>query len=223
MVKVQHLTPSVYYRESRDFQLFGRIYDILFNYVKNNVNCIGEARKNIPSLLSPTLGYKLNRDISNDLYIFLSSMPLIQKYKGSQNGIYMLIASFLNACGIYKGHDITIEVNTDNIKVLNISIPYALDSDNIIILEALLDYILPVSTLYNIKVATAIDNATQEGKIYYTDGVDVSAIVGDNSRTSSAETSYLETETRATKNIISEVTPVEVGDIRFSDVKKNNN
>ena len=46
MVKVQHLTPSVYYRESRDFQLFGRIYDILFNYVKNNVNCIGEARKN---------------------------------------------------------------------------------------------------------------------------------------------------------------------------------
>lgn len=219
MVKVQHLTPSVYYRESRDFQLFGRIYDILFNYVKNNVNCIGEARKNIPSLLSPTLGYKLNRDISNDLYIFLSSMPLIQKYKGSQNGIYMLIASFLNACGIYKGHDITIEVE-DNIKVLNISIPYALDSDNIIILEALLDYILPVSTLYNIKVATAIYNATQEGKIYYTDGVDVSAIVGDNSRTSSAETSYLETKTCATKNIIGEVTPVEVGDIRFSDVKK---
>ena len=219
MVKVQHLTPSIYYRESRDFQLFGRIYDILFNYVKNNVNCIGEARKNIPSLLSPTLGYKLNRDISNDLYVFLSSMPLIQKYKGSQNGIYMLIASFLNACGIYKGHDITIEVQ-NNIKVLNISIPYALDSDNIIILEALLDYILPVSTLYNIKVATAIDNATQEGKIYYTDGVDVSAIVGDNSRTSSAETSYLETEPCATKNIIGQVTPVEVGDIRFSDVKK---
>ena len=30
MIKTQELTPEVYYKKSRDFQILGRIYDIIF-------------------------------------------------------------------------------------------------------------------------------------------------------------------------------------------------
>ena len=31
MIKTQNKVPSVYYKESRDFQLLGRIKDVIFN------------------------------------------------------------------------------------------------------------------------------------------------------------------------------------------------
>ena len=38
MIKLQELTPSVYYEQSRDFQFIGRLYDIVLNYIKTNAD-----------------------------------------------------------------------------------------------------------------------------------------------------------------------------------------
>ena len=40
MIKLQDYTPEVYYRESRDFQFIGRLYDLVLNYVKTNADLI---------------------------------------------------------------------------------------------------------------------------------------------------------------------------------------
>ena len=38
MIKLQELTPSVSYEQSRDFQFIWRLYAIVLNYVKTNAD-----------------------------------------------------------------------------------------------------------------------------------------------------------------------------------------
>ena len=38
MIKLQDYTPDIYYSESRDFQFIGRLFDLVLNYVKTNVD-----------------------------------------------------------------------------------------------------------------------------------------------------------------------------------------
>ena len=40
MIKLQDMTPDVYYNQSRDFQFIGRLYDIVLNSVKTNADLI---------------------------------------------------------------------------------------------------------------------------------------------------------------------------------------
>ena len=40
MIKTKNLTPENYYKQSRDFQLIGRIFDFVLNYLKTNVDAV---------------------------------------------------------------------------------------------------------------------------------------------------------------------------------------
>ena len=40
MIKLQDYTPEVYYKQSRDFQFLGRLYDVILNAVKTNSDMI---------------------------------------------------------------------------------------------------------------------------------------------------------------------------------------
>ena len=40
MLETEKLVPEVYYKDSRDFQFIGRIYDVIFHYMKNTSDLI---------------------------------------------------------------------------------------------------------------------------------------------------------------------------------------
>ena len=72
MIKSQNLVPNIYYNESRDFQLFGRIYDIIFNYAKTNIDLMENFPINnytdskLIELLARTLGFNNKLSYRND-------------------------------------------------------------------------------------------------------------------------------------------------------------
>ena len=72
MIKTQKLTPEVYYKESRDFQFFGRLYDVLFNYLKTETDLIRSFPLNntqntiFAELILKTLGFRNLREYQLD-------------------------------------------------------------------------------------------------------------------------------------------------------------
>ena len=76
MIKLQNLTPVVYYDQSRDFQFIGRLYDLVLNYIKTNAANL----YNLPSgknmdeqllnLLALTLGFKPKKNYNSKKQIF---------------------------------------------------------------------------------------------------------------------------------------------------------
>ena len=40
MIQTKHLTPTIYTKMSRDFQLLGSLYDVILNNVKTNADLI---------------------------------------------------------------------------------------------------------------------------------------------------------------------------------------
>lgn len=98
MIKLQNLVPQVYYNESRDFQLFGRIYDVIFNYLKNNTQGIHDLAVNINpnqtilELMCNTLGFKVKHDYNNlELSALCSIFLTCVKSKGSLRAIKLLL------------------------------------------------------------------------------------------------------------------------------------
>jgi hypothetical protein len=80
MIKTQLLTPEVYYKESRDFQLFGRLYDSVFNYLKTEIDLIKTFPLNnnqdtsFVELLLETLGFRNLREYQTNQLLALASI-----------------------------------------------------------------------------------------------------------------------------------------------------
>ena len=77
MIKTQLLTPEVYYKESRDFQFFGRLYDIIFNYLKTEIDLIRSFPNNntqdtkFLELILKTLNFRNLREYQLDQLHYL--------------------------------------------------------------------------------------------------------------------------------------------------------
>lgn len=159
MIKTQSLVPTVYYRESRDFQLFGRLYDIIFNYAKTNVDLMTNfpINKNTDSklleLLSRTLGFEAKANYHNkDLNAICSVFIQLMKEKGSLKSIERLLRTILNAEGIDEKFSIKQKAATAETSItLDIYIPDIITNSEIALLENILDYILPAGVLYTLK------------------------------------------------------------------------
>ena len=143
MIKLQELTPSVYYEQSRDFQLIGRLYDIVLNYVKTNADNlytlpIGKnMHEKLLNLLAFTLGFQSKHHYnSKQLLAICSVLPLILKHKGSLNAILIAVNSILYAEGINQALDYEFK---DNNLVLYLS-P---DLSDLTLLKDIMIYILP--------------------------------------------------------------------------------
>ena len=173
MIKLQELTPSVYYEQSRDFQFIGRLYDIVLNYVKTNADNlytlpIGKNMdEKLLNLLAFTLGFQSKHHYnSKQLLAICSVLPLILKHKGSLNAILIAVNSILYAEGINQALDYEFK---DNNLVLYLS-P---DLSDLTLLKDIMVYILPagigcdmIKEIQSINKIKTILTTKDEVKVY---------------------------------------------------------
>jgi hypothetical protein len=144
MIRLQELTPEIYYKQSRDFQFIGRLYDIVLNYSKTNADSLynlpigDDMNESLLNLLSYTLGFKSNKNYnSKQLLAICSVLPEIIKHKGSLQAIITAVNALLGAEGTKQSLDYEI--------VPKKSITLYLDQNlsDLSLLRDLLVYILP--------------------------------------------------------------------------------
>ena len=175
MINTYYQLPEVYYKESRDFQVLGRVYDIIFNYLKTSIDTIyhnpldKSTDKNLLDLLACTLGFetKHNYDI-NQLYAICSSFSEILKVKGTKKSIELTVKALLNSQGIDKKPEVAFD--RANNHQINIFIPSGLVDTTL--LQDVLEYILPVGLTYCIINSVNIENSDSINSTYIRSGLD---------------------------------------------------
>ena len=152
MIKLENLTPEVYYKQSRDFQFIGRLYDLVLNSVKTNSELIyslpisDNSSDEFLDLMAMTLGFKAKHNYNvKQLRAICASLPKIMKNKGNVQAVLLACQALLNSEGIT--YPLDYEVSKDNLN-LYLFIPQELTDINL--LQDLLDYILPAGMLCNI-------------------------------------------------------------------------
>lgn len=175
MIKLQNLTPEVYYKQSRDFQFIGRLYDIVLNYIKTNAANLSNLpvspnmNEQLLNLLAFTLGFKPKKNYnSKQLLAICSVLPEIMKHKGSLQSVLVAVNALLTAEGITQALDYTI------IPKQSITIYVSQQLSDLNLLADVLDYVLPAGLSCNIvresqlvnEVETII-NVTSDVKILY--------------------------------------------------------
>lgn len=171
MIKLQDLVPETYYKESRDFQLFGRIYDLVINYIKTNIDLIrtfpinSHTDTRLIELLVRTLGFENKQDFRvDDLNAIANTYSKIIRDKGSLSSIKTLIRTILNVQGIDKSFNVSTS-KSNSLTIINIIIPDFINNQEIKLLEDILEYILPISCIYEIKNISYIE--AEQSKIIY--------------------------------------------------------
>ena len=162
MIKLQDLTPAVYYNQSRDFQFIGRLYDLVLNYSKTNAANlynlpIGENMdEQLLNLLALTLGFKPTKNYnSKQLRAICSVLPTILRHKGSIQALVLAINALLAAEGISQPIDYTVNPKR------GITLYVAQELDDLSLFTDLLDYLLPAGLSCNVvKESQAIHTAT---------------------------------------------------------------
>jgi len=164
-MKVEKLLPEVYYSQSRDFSYIGRLFEILFNYMKTGADCIAvnPDSPNIDAttieLAALTLGFESkHKYTTRDLIYIISSFSDLIRKKGTKYAINTAIRLLMNSQKIYLEENITDFVSTmfleeANSFIFDITIPEQLT--DLILLEDIFDYILPAGVLYRFIKVTA--------------------------------------------------------------------
>lgn len=180
MIKLKTYTPDVYYRDSRDFQLLGRLYDVVLNSVKTEADLIynlpfsDNSNDKLLELMSLTLGFKPSHQYSaTQLRAICSVFPEVLKHKGSIKAIKIACNALLNAAGEEQSLDYSFTPNTDNTE-LNLYVPQNFNDINV--LADLLTYILPAGMSCNIikelriKAEAQTELQTDDTIVLYTNG-----------------------------------------------------
>jgi hypothetical protein len=151
MIKIQDLTPAIYYNHSRDFQLIGRLYELVLNYSKTNAANLynlpaGESMdEQLLNLSALTLGLKPAKNYnSKQLQAICSVLPTILRYKGSLQALILATNALLAAEGVRQPLDYTLQPKK------GITLYVAQELDDLSLLTDLLDYLLPAGLSCNI-------------------------------------------------------------------------
>lgn len=188
MIKLQDLTPAVYYNQSRDFQFIGRLYDLVLNYSKTNAANlynlpIGKNMdEQLLNLLALTLGFKPTKNYnSKQLRAICSVLPTILRHKGSIQALVLAINALLAAEGVSQPLDYTVNPKQ------GITLYVAQELDDLSLFTDLLDYLLPAGLSCNVvKESQAIHTAqttlgvTDSINIYYQNENIISKLTGGN-------------------------------------------
>lgn len=158
MFRLQSNTPPVYVEESRDFQLFCRLYDCVNNSVRFDINSIPnllnaeKINDRLLGLLSTKQGFFTKRNLnSNVLRQILSAFPYIMKYKGTEKGIELAVNTILKIEGINEVPTIVyLKDNNDNL-LHSIRIYTQQEIKNTVALDELLKYVLPIGYTYELS------------------------------------------------------------------------
>jgi len=144
MIRLQDSTPAIYYDQSRDFQLIGRLYDIVLNSVRTNAANVynlpigKNMDEKLLNLLSTTLGFQSRHKYnSKQLAAICSVLPRILRWKGSINAILTAVNALLQAEGIKQSLDYSIDAKEQ----ITLYLPQ--DLSDLTLLQDLLIYILP--------------------------------------------------------------------------------
>ena len=163
MIKYERLTPQVYYKESRDFQLFGRIYDVIFNYLKYNTLIIQDYSKNINTdsklleLMCNTLGFKTKHNYNDlELSALCSIFLKCMKAKGSIKAIKLLLDMI--TCIENSSSEAQIIRDYEG-QSLSILIPA--DITDWTLIRDVMDYIMPAGSSYLLQSQTLIESPVQ--------------------------------------------------------------
>ncbi len=152
MIKLYERLPQIYYHKSRDFQFLARVYEVLFNYLKTNVDVTESLVFNenfdisFLNLLALTLGFTSKHNYNTrDLFNLCSSFAKILRNKGSKKSIEDTIKILLNAQRIEK----PFSVDFDSEDKYNLLIYITSDVKDLVLLEDVFDYILPCGYTYS--------------------------------------------------------------------------
>lgn len=159
MFRLQNNVPDVYVDSSRDFQLFCRLFDFLFNGVKFDIDCIINSlnaftiNERLLTLLGTKLGFYTNYQYdSKTLRYILSAFPFIIKYKGTRHGIELAVYTILRLEGNKDTPNIDI-INKDSggndVYQINITTTSRKIESRQALLD-LLNYVVPTGYIINI-------------------------------------------------------------------------
>jgi len=159
MIRLQDLTPNVYYRKSRDFQFIGRLFDVALNSVKTNADIINilpvssiQQDQKLTELLLLTLGFKSKHKYNLiQEKALCSTFAYLLRNKGTKEAIETACTMLLAAEGISAKYEVIIDTKNCTI---TIKIPDSLSDTNL--LKDVLDYILPAGMTCNIYATTII-------------------------------------------------------------------
>ena len=230
MIKSQNLVPNIYYKESRDFQLFGRIYDIIFNYAKTNIDLMENFPINnytdskLIELLARTLGFNNKLSYRNDdLNAICNVFITLMKNKGSLKSIELLVNTILNVSNINNKAKVTLSDKVQYPLVV-INIPDVISNPEVKLLEDVLDYILPIGVCYNIKTTGLVD--PDKGILVVNDVVQTGNLLNEDKHTYSNiyitanSNDQLDTQNKKQSGDLIKINPENpsTGDIRYSRV-----
>lgn len=114
LLRMQNRTPPIYCEESRDFQLFCRLYDTIINGLLFDIDTITDIintkdiRSSFLQLLQTKLGFFTIRTFDErTLRYVLSGFPTIVRYKGSVKSIEYAVNTFLKINNILSPVTVT--------------------------------------------------------------------------------------------------------------------
>lgn len=167
MIKTENLTPEIYYQMSRDFQLLGRLYDVVLNSTKTDVDLLYNLPIGINSnldnldLLAMTLGFvPKHKYNAKHLKAVCSVLPLIMRNKGSLQSIIILVNTILHVEGIKetvecfeKTH---LDDNNKTVKDHSVVIAVPDKLQDLSLIYDLLDYLLPAGISYELMLVFTV-------------------------------------------------------------------
>lgn len=169
MIRTQTQVPSNYYSRSRDFQLMGRLFDIVFNSSKEYADGVGrDSNARMLGLRADTVGFRPKAEYdSNDLISVCECFKSIMRKKGSREAIESCIILMLRSQGLDERYSVNIvnsaydgDGHRSDVYEITVLVPQELR--DVALLNDLLDYVLPAGYLCNILVGTIPGNTYGE-------------------------------------------------------------
>lgn len=154
MITLQNYTPEIYYKESRDFQFIGRLFDLVLNDLKTNTDLLKhiplstDSDEKLLELLALTLGFKPRHQYNaKQLKAVCSVFVEILRNKGSIKALKIACEALFNSMDIDQAFDYNFTEGKDKTE-LNLYI--SSEFEDIAILNDLLLYVLPAGMSCNI-------------------------------------------------------------------------
>lgn len=169
MINIEKNTPSIYTRESRDFQFYCKLLEVVVNSSKYNIDNITNVynpllcNDRVLDLLKSCLNFNSNIDYTDsDLRIILNGFANMIKYKGTRRGIAAAISIVLKLYNYKADYYINI-INKNDLNPYTIKIGTS-KTINKNYLYDLLEYVKPVG--YDIEIYMTTTSAFTSQILY---------------------------------------------------------
>ena len=153
MFRVENNVPEVYVRESRDFQLFSRLYDLVFQSSRFSIDSLESVsdtmrcNDTLLPLIAKKVGFFTDLKLtSNADRQILSAFPYIINYKGSLKGIELVANVFERIMNT------KVTVETDEEDSSRVTIVFDSYAPDVSLLYSLLDYIRPTGLVIDYRI-----------------------------------------------------------------------